>query len=261
MSIPANHHGTTKPMSPTPSLSVAIAGQVGAQLHRANQGRDLNVLSGRPAAISATGDLKHQHRAWSRRSRLRLLRPMIALTCHAIIQSYRTRLTLPDSGDRPRANNLGHGRNVHLTRALTPRYRTYPCPPSPMSDRSLAAESPLSAAVSFAACSVSACGNWFFWSPFAITDLSLRNLQRGSELAGMGHLPEDSMQTPDLFLHRAAECKAMAKIAREADSRAIWTRMAERWHRCAEVEMRAGLAAVQHDGDQHRKLPPGWSRH
>jgi hypothetical protein len=27
------------------------------------------------------------------------------------------------------------------------------------------------------------------------------------------------------------------------------------------VEMRAGLAAVQHDGDQHRKLPPGWSRH
>ena len=69
------------------------------------------------------------------------------------------------------------------------------------------------------------------------------------------------MHTPDLFLHRAAECKAMAKIAREADSRAIWTRMAERWHRCAEVEMRAGLAAVQHDGDHHRRLPPGWSRH
>jgi hypothetical protein len=47
------------------------------------------------------------------------------------------------------------------------------------------------------------------------------------------------MHTPNQFLTRAAECEAMAKIAREPDSRAVWTRMAERWHRCAEVEMRA----------------------
>ena len=68
------------------------------------------------------------------------------------------------------------------------------------------------------------------------------------------------MHTPDLFLARAAECETMAKISREPDNRAIWTRMAERWHRCAEVELRASLAA-HHASDQHRKSPPGWSRH
>lgn len=69
------------------------------------------------------------------------------------------------------------------------------------------------------------------------------------------------MHTPELFLTRAAECKAMAKIAREADSRAVWARMAERWQRCAEAEMRASLAATQHARKQHRKSPPGWSSH
>jgi hypothetical protein len=69
------------------------------------------------------------------------------------------------------------------------------------------------------------------------------------------------MQTPDLFQSRAAECEAMAKVAREADSRDMWARMAERWRRCAEVEARASLAAAQQSNDRHRKTPPGWSRH
>ena len=67
------------------------------------------------------------------------------------------------------------------------------------------------------------------------------------------------MHTPNQFLTRAAECEAMAKIAREPDSRAVWTRMAERWHRCAEVEMRANSAVMQQVSDRHRKPPPGWS--
>ena len=92
---------------------------------------------------------------------------------------------------------------------------------------------------------------------------SLRNLHRGSELNGFGHLPETLMHTPDLFLARATECETMAKIAREPDSRATWMRMAERWHRCAQLEMRASAAVTHHasEPDRHRRASPGWSRH
>ena len=69
------------------------------------------------------------------------------------------------------------------------------------------------------------------------------------------------MDAPEVFLHRAAECESMAKFAREPDSRAIWTRMAERWHRCAELEMKATLAATHRYSGQHRKSPPSWGRH
>ena len=71
------------------------------------------------------------------------------------------------------------------------------------------------------------------------------------------------MHTPDLFLIRAAECETMAKTAREPDSRAVWTRMAERWHHCAEVAVRDSLAAAaaHHSSDRHRQPAPGWSRH
>jgi hypothetical protein len=70
------------------------------------------------------------------------------------------------------------------------------------------------------------------------------------------------MHTPDLFLIRAAECETMAKIAREPDSRAVWTRMAERWQRCAQVEANA-ISTAHRDGDanRHRKQAPSWSRH
>ena len=69
------------------------------------------------------------------------------------------------------------------------------------------------------------------------------------------------MYMPDLFLARAAECEAMAKTMREADSKALWMRMAERWHRCAEVEKRESLLAAEREAVSHRKPPPGWSRH
>jgi hypothetical protein len=60
------------------------------------------------------------------------------------------------------------------------------------------------------------------------------------------------MHMPDLFLARAAECEAMARIACEPDSRAVWTRMAERWHRCAEVEQRERLLAGEHESTRRR---------
>jgi hypothetical protein len=60
------------------------------------------------------------------------------------------------------------------------------------------------------------------------------------------------MHMPDLFLARAAECEAMAKVASEPDSKAVWARMAERWHRCAEVEKREQALAVQREPMRHR---------
>jgi hypothetical protein len=87
------------------------------------------------------------------------------------------------------------------------------------------------------------------------------NIPSGSELGTIGHSTGgSSMHAPDLFLTRAAECETMAKIAREADSRAVWTRMAERWHRCAATEM-ASLAAARQESDRHQRSPAGRNRH
>ena len=69
------------------------------------------------------------------------------------------------------------------------------------------------------------------------------------------------MHMPDLLRQRAAECETMATIAPERDSKAAWSRMAERWHRCAEVELKANLSAAHHDGNRHRKPAPPWMRH
>jgi hypothetical protein len=69
------------------------------------------------------------------------------------------------------------------------------------------------------------------------------------------------MHVPDLLQSRVAECEAMAKNAREPDSRAAWERMALRWRRCAELEVKADQSAAQKASERHRKAPPGWSRH
>src|SRR4051812_25291156 len=88
-----------------------------------------------------------------------------------------------------------------------------------------------------------------------------RNIPSGPELGTIGHSTGgSSMHAPDLFLTRATECETMAKIAREADSRAVWTRMAERWHRCAATEM-ASLAAARQDSDRHQRSSAGRNRH
>lgn len=43
------------------------------------------------------------------------------------------------------------------------------------------------------------------------------------------------MNPPEEFLRHAADCQRMAKFTRDPVSRATWSRMAERWLRCAEV--------------------------
>ena len=39
----------------------------------------------------------------------------------------------------------------------------------------------------------------------------------------------------ELFMRHAAECKQMANASRDAETRKVWSRMAERWIRCAEL--------------------------
>jgi hypothetical protein len=69
------------------------------------------------------------------------------------------------------------------------------------------------------------------------------------------------MHAPDVFLNRAAECDRMAKCAHDPGSKATWRRMAERWHRCAEVAAtNACLAAAHHDSNRHRKAAD-WAHH
>src|SRR4051794_1572850 len=88
------------------------------------------------------------------------------------------------------------------------------------------------------------------------------NLTLRSRLGTIGHSNGgSSMHAPDLFLTRAAECETMAKIAREPDSRAVWMRMAERWHRCAATEMASLAAATRQDSDRYQRSSAGRNRH
>jgi hypothetical protein len=68
------------------------------------------------------------------------------------------------------------------------------------------------------------------------------------------------MHLPEVFMSRIAECERMAKLARDPDSKATWNQMAERWHRCAELEVSASLAAAPR-GNRHRKSIQTWGHH
>ena len=43
------------------------------------------------------------------------------------------------------------------------------------------------------------------------------------------------MNPSEEFLRHAAECQQMARFTRDPASKATWSRMAERWLRCAEA--------------------------
>jgi len=53
------------------------------------------------------------------------------------------------------------------------------------------------------------------------------------------------------FLRFAAECELMAKFTRSRENRTIWTRMAERWLRCAQLYDRE--SAMTHLGSAARR--------
>jgi chorismate-pyruvate lyase len=54
------------------------------------------------------------------------------------------------------------------------------------------------------------------------------------------------MDPAERFLRFAAECELMAKLTRNPENRLVWTRMAERWVRCARLH--GDRNAVVHAG-------------
>ena len=62
------------------------------------------------------------------------------------------------------------------------------------------------------------------------------------------------MQAPEsVFLKRAAECERMAELTRDPESKFVWRRMADRWHRCAKVV----ASAASKSGTQRRGAEKG----
>ena len=66
------------------------------------------------------------------------------------------------------------------------------------------------------------------------------------------------MMTPaEHFMRHEAECKSMAQLAHDAESRAVWIGMAERWRRCAELAKQQSEMQVR--PSRHRKPAKTWS--
>lgn len=65
------------------------------------------------------------------------------------------------------------------------------------------------------------------------------------------------MSPSEHFTRHEAECKFMAHLARDRESKAIWMAMAERWRRCAELAKQQN--SVQTKKARHRKQVKTWS--
>ena len=65
------------------------------------------------------------------------------------------------------------------------------------------------------------------------------------------------MTPSEHFMRHAAECKFMAELARDPESKAVWRAMAERWHRCAELAKQQN--AYQAKQVRHRRAAKNWS--
>jgi hypothetical protein len=61
------------------------------------------------------------------------------------------------------------------------------------------------------------------------------------------------MDTSDRFLRFAAECEAMAKFSHSWENKRVWSRLAQRWIRCAELADHQYLD--DHSGNLVRRQP------
>jgi hypothetical protein len=66
------------------------------------------------------------------------------------------------------------------------------------------------------------------------------------------------MMTPsEHFMQHAAECKFMAQLARDKESKRVWIGLAERWHRCAELAKQQSAQLAKQP--RHRRAVKTWS--
>jgi hypothetical protein len=65
------------------------------------------------------------------------------------------------------------------------------------------------------------------------------------------------MNPSEKFLRFAAECELMAKFTHSPENKAVWTGMAERWLRCAQLydresaSVRSAVSAKRHRAPVH----------
>jgi hypothetical protein len=59
------------------------------------------------------------------------------------------------------------------------------------------------------------------------------------------------MDPSEKFLRFAAECERMAKFSPSRENKVVWTRLAERWVRCAQLY--DGKNAMAHSGHSARR--------
>lgn len=65
------------------------------------------------------------------------------------------------------------------------------------------------------------------------------------------------MTPAEHFMRHADECRFMADMARDAESKKTWKGMAERWHRCAELAKQQSVQRAKEA--RHRKPVKTWS--
>jgi hypothetical protein len=65
------------------------------------------------------------------------------------------------------------------------------------------------------------------------------------------------MSPSEHFMRHEAECKFMARLARDPESKATWMAMAERWRRCADLANQQN--AIRAGQPRHRKPVKSWS--
>jgi hypothetical protein len=68
------------------------------------------------------------------------------------------------------------------------------------------------------------------------------------------------MNPSEKFLRFAAECELMAKFTRNPENKTVWTRMAERWLRCAQLyDQEASAARTAMSTKRHRAPTHSWA--
>ena len=69
--------------------------------------------------------------------------------------------------------------------------------------------------------------------------------------------PSEKLSPSEKFLRFAAECEAMAKLARTRENKDMWRGLAARWVRYAELVERQYSTARNRIGNRHQKPERG----
>ena len=78
--------------------------------------------------------------------------------------------------------------------------------------------------------------------------------------AGLQRKKASAMDLSETFRSHAKECRRAAASADDAEGKATWTQMAQRWLACAEHYEEQHSAPHQQAETHYRRKPPGWAQ-